>query len=158
MKTMDFAEILDQMIEKSYSEPETSHHPSHTQTPDPAYVSALISQISASIPVFKYHSAKSYTSHRHSKAQAPTAPFQLRSMGMSVVQFKAYETIFYALELPVLKAHQIFPEGFSPLQLKKAFKIAALKRHPDTGGSHESFLELKKSYELLLEFVKTKTV
>lgn len=75
---------------------------------------------------------------------------------MTAEQFKAYETLFYALELPVLKAHRLLPEGFNQLQLKKAYKLAALKNHPDSGGSHESFLEIKKCYDILEGFVKTK--
>lgn len=75
---------------------------------------------------------------------------------MTDVQFKAYETLFYALELPILTAHRLLPESFNQLQLKKAYKLAALKNHPDSGGCHESFLEIKKCYDILEGFVKTK--
>lgn len=75
---------------------------------------------------------------------------------MTQVEFKAYETLLYALELPILAAHRLFPECFNQQQLKKAYKLAALKNHPDGGGCHESFLEIKKCYDILEGFVKTK--
>lgn len=75
---------------------------------------------------------------------------------MSEAQFKAYETLLYALELPILAAHRLLPECYTLLQLKKAYKLAALKNHPDSGGCHESFLEIKKCYDILEVFVKTK--
>lgn len=75
---------------------------------------------------------------------------------MTQAEFKAYETLLYALELPILVAHRLFPECFNQQQLKKVYKLAALKNHPDSGGCHESFLEIKKCYDILEGFVKTK--
>lgn len=39
--------------------------------------------------------------------------------------------------------------NFSPTELKRAFRIAALKTHPDRGGSSLEFQRVKKSYEIL---------
>ena len=38
-------------------------------------------------------------------------------------------------------------------ELKRGYKKAALRAHPDCGGTHESFLKLKSSFELLLAFL-----
>ena len=47
--------------------------------------------------------------------------------------------------------HLGFPSGATPTdaELKKAFHKAALKVHPDKGGSPEAFDALTKAYELL---------
>lgn len=165
MKTMEFSEILEKMLDdsddtfstESLSTNDFTHRnfkSKSAQTLDNESLSRLITDLSASTPVFKFQGTRGY--FKVSKSlNATSSSFQLKAEGMTTEQFKAYEFMFYALEMPVLKAHQIFPEVFTSVQLKKAFKIAALKRHPDTGGSHESFLELKKSYELLVEFVRT---
>lgn len=74
---------------------------------------------------------------------------------MNEIQKKAYESLLYAMNLPILIAAQLLPLSFSAADLKKSFKKAALNCHPDTGGHHESFLSLKKDYEILKQLVMT---
>lgn len=38
--------------------------------------------------------------------------------------------------------------------LRKAYKKAAMKTHPDLGGSHESFLKLQKVHEILVTYLQ----
>lgn len=50
----------------------------------------------------------------------------------------------YLLDLP--------PEGIlKSSQIKSAYRKAAKKAHPDTGGSHEIFVRLKEAYDALLK-------
>ena len=44
---------------------------------------------------------------------------------------------------------QDLSEGFTASELKKAFRQAALRLHPDQGGSPEQFVSLKGHYEIL---------
>ncbi|QEL88600.1 molecular chaperone DnaJ [Bacillus mycoides] len=41
--------------------------------------------------------------------------------------------------------------------LKKQYKKLAKKHHPDLGGKHEDFIELKNEYDKLFEKLNTKT-
>ncbi|CAN8289784.1 unnamed protein product [Cochlearia groenlandica] len=41
------------------------------------------------------------------------------------------------------------PRTASPEDLKKAYKKAAIKNHPEKGGDPEKFKELAQSYEVL---------
>jgi len=156
---LSFAEILESMNEHGFADSthfENFENKSENQT---LYSSPLNTELIVNTPVFRFSHTRpsNYTKHQTKENSAHnTDPFKLKSEGMTQEQFKAYEFLFYCMDLPILKAHQLFPEKFNSSQLKKAFKIAALKQHPDTGGTHESFLELKKSYELLMDFVKTK--
>lgn len=153
MKDTSFAEILNEYISESLENSEV--HCETTSHLEPAFLSQLI----GSIPPLRVQnhslSRKAYTFTKNQNADVKQS-LKLKTHSMTEAQFKAYETILYSLELPILKAHTLFPEGFSNSQLKKAYKIAALRNHPDTGGSHESFLEIKKCYELLMGFAKTK--
>jgi hypothetical protein len=49
----------------------------------------------------------------------------------------------------------LLPKNFHLSQLKRCYKKAALRTHPDCGGSHESFLKLKTAYELLVAFLNS---
>lgn len=62
-----------------------------------------------------------------------------------------------ALELinSLLSQADSLPGNFNLQQLKRSYKKAALKAHPDCGGSHESFLALKSDYEMLLAFLRS---
>lgn len=149
MRDVSFAEILEKI--SSENETETSFSTEISGTVEPAFLSSLLGEL----PTLRVqnHSVSSYS---HSRRRVSASEFKLKSQGMTDQQFKAYEKLLYAMELPILAAHRLFPEGFTQLQLKKAYKLAALKNHPDSGGCHESFLEIKKCYDILEGFVKTK--
>jgi len=148
MRDATFAEIL----ENFSSENETNFVNSQeiSGTLEPAFLSSLLGEV----PCVRVqnHSASSYS---RSQNAVRASEFKLKSQGMTEVQFKAYESLLYAIELPILVAYRMFPEGFTLSQLKKAYKLAALKNHPDSGGCHESFLEIRKYYDILEGFAKT---
>ncbi len=50
-----------------------------------------------------------------------------------------------------LKPTQKIVYTFSEKQLKKAFRTAALQTHPDQGGVHENFLQLKNHFKNLMD-------
>lgn len=149
MRDVSFAEILEKI--SSENETETTFSTEVSGTIEPAFLSSLMGEV----PMLRVqnHSVSSYS---RSNKSVTLKDFKLKSQGMTQAEFKAYETLLYALELPILAAHRLLPECFNPQQLKKAYKLAALKNHPDSGGCHESFLEIKKCYDILEGFVKTK--
>lgn len=144
----DFAEILENFDSENETDSVICEEISGTL--EPAFLSSLLGEL----PTLRVqnHSASSYS---HSYKVMRSSEFKLKSQGMTEVQFKAYESLLYAIELPILVAHRMFPEGFTLSQLKKAYKLAALKNHPDSGGSHESFLEIRKCYDILEGFART---
>lgn len=160
MKDFSFSEILENL--SSENEIKTATNIEHSQeisgTLEPAFLSHLMGRLQNEVPHVRVqnHSVSSYSRKQNfADRTASTHNFKLKSQGMTETQFKAYETLLYALELPILAAHRLFPEGFTFLQLKKAYKLAALKNHPDSGGCHESFLEIRKCYDILEGFAKT---
>jgi DnaJ-class molecular chaperone len=44
------------------------------------------------------------------------------------------------------------PEKFNLLELKSAYRKAALKHHPDCGGKQENFIKIDKAYDLLKSY------
>lgn len=153
MRDVSFAEILEKI--SSENETENVFSTEVSSTLEPAFLSSLLGEVpplNIRLRV-QNHSTSSYS---HSYKTVSAKDFKLKSQGMTEGEFKAYETLLYALELPILAAHRMFPECFNQQQLKKVYKLAALKNHPDSGGCHESFLEIKKCYDILEGFVKTK--
>lgn len=54
-----------------------------------------------------------------------------------------------------IKHLEFLYEDFTKEELKKSFKKLCFKKHPDSpGGSHQSFLELKKNYDQLSKVFK----
>ncbi len=62
----------------------------------------------------------------------------------------AFELINFYLSQP----SQLI-KNFNMTQLKRAYKKAALRAHPDCGGTHERFLQLKSGCELLVAFLNS---
>jgi hypothetical protein len=67
---------------------------------------------------------------------------------MTPLELSAFEFINFQLD-----SHQQIAKNFTVLELKRGYKKAALRLHPDCGGSHSSFLELKSGFELLMAFL-----
>lgn len=151
MRDTTFAEILENF--SSEFETESVICAEISGTLEPAFLSSLLGEV-PSVRV-QNHSVSSYSRAKNSFSRMTANEFKLKSQGMSDTQFKAYEGLLYAMELPILAAHRMFPESFTLSQLKKAYKLAALKNHPDSGGCHESFLEIRKCYDILEGFAKT---
>jgi len=151
MRDVSFAEILENI--SSENETETAFSQETFSTLEPAFLSHLMGSLQTELPSVRVqnHSVSSYSRKQNYTDKTFSArEFKLKSQGMTETQFKAYESLLYAMELPILTAHRMFPENFNPQQLKKAYKLAALKNHPDSGGCHESFLETKKCYDILV--------
>lgn len=98
---------------------------------------------------------KFYQVRRNASINSFATPITKPAHTMNEIQKKAYESILYAMNLPILIASRLLPLSFTAADLKKSFKKAALNCHPDTGGHHESFLSLKKDYEILKQLVMT---
>jgi hypothetical protein len=62
----------------------------------------------------------------------------------------AFELINLYLPMP-----SQLTKNFNMTQLKRAYKKAALRAHPDCGGTHERFLQLKSDCELLVAFLNS---
>ena len=43
------------------------------------------------------------------------------------------------------------PDSASDAEVKSAYRKLALKNHPDSGGEHNRFLEIKDAYDLIME-------
>ena len=155
MRDTSFAEILEKMTDEMMDE--SSVNQEIQGTVEPAFLSSLIGSVPF-VRVLNHSTSQSFSAYTRPGFSEARESLKLKSHLMTAAQFKAYEMMLYALELPILKAHALFPESFNLLQLKKAYKLAALKNHPDTGGCHESFLEIKKCYEILEGFAKTKAI
>lgn len=156
MRDISFAEILENI--SSENETETVFSQETFGTLEPAFLSHLMGSLQCDMPSVRAqnHSVSSYSRKQNYTDKVVRAnEFKLKSQGMTETQFKAYESLLYAMELPILAAHRLFPEGFTLFQLKKAYKLAALKNHPDSGGCHESFLEIRKCYDILEGFART---
>lgn len=160
MRDTSFAEILENLNSENGTATVTDieHSLEISGTLEPAFLSHLMGSLQNDMPNVRVlnHSVSSYSRKQNFTDRTVSArEFKLKSQGMTETQFKAYESLLYAMELPILAAHRLFPEGFTLLQLKKAYKLAALKNHPDSGGCHESFLEIRKCYDILEGFAKT---
>ncbi len=95
-----------------------------------------LSQIIGTIPVYKT-GYKKYTS----------VPIPRKPHLMNPQQQLAFENL--SLWAPALT------NAFTRIELKSCYRAALLKTHPDQGGNSESFLAVKKSYEILKSFVKS---
>ena len=161
MTTFSFAELLTEMnttIESTQSE---NHTWSSVQ--DPAGLSFLVGSIRS----------KKFTSFQNSAylrfipfKKEPTSDTSTKDFTQNIPEQTEPEAITgyelsYEQELALAYINQILPAQlrlrgcFQINQLNKAFKKAALKTHPDCGGSHESFLKLKQSHEILVTFLSS---
>ena len=103
----------------------------------------------------KHQGHKFYQLRKNASINSFTTPMTKPAHTMNEIQKTAYESLLYAMNLPILIASRLLPLSFTAEDLKKSFKKAALNCHPDTGGHHESFLSLKKDYEILKQLVMT---
>lgn len=75
----------------------------------------------------------------------PRAPRPMRLFNEA--EQSAFENLNAYLKTPLVS-------GFYSSELKSAYRHALLKTHPDQGGTAESFQQVRKSYEILVHFVK----
>ncbi|MBS1970761.1 MAG: DnaJ domain-containing protein [Bdellovibrionales bacterium] len=108
------------------------HSAPHSQ--DPAHLAYLMGTLGPAY--FRPQTSRAYPS----RPKPPPPPHAL-----SEAQRAAYD--FFALHGNTLSP------AFSQKELKKAFRVLALKLHPDTnkGAVASAFIELKKNYETLMD-------
>ena len=105
-------------------------------------------------------------------AQTSLYPGQFRGVANKAYGLKRRKTTVTTEKLQALRASHIFNsiqqsafmalqmwaplllDNFSQAELKRAYRIAVLKTHPDHGGSSESFQEVKNNYQILEALVK----
>ncbi len=136
----NFAEILENLIN-----PHTTEHSEHFNTALPndysaGWESAIdplgLAQIIGFTPVFKTGYKKYVNPVR------PRIPHV-----MTLEQKLAFENLSIW--------SKTLSRAFASFELKSSYRQALLKTHPDQGGSTESFLQVKKSYEILSSLVKS---
>lgn len=124
-----FQKVLEEQIIKD----STATSPQAKSIQDPAHLAFLIGKI----PKVQFQKTSQYKS----QTRVFTAPARLNE-----TEKQAY-----------LKFYQwgvMLPKSFSNIDLKTAFRRLALQLHPDQGGSHEDFLDLKRAYFTLRESIK----
>ena len=157
MTTLSFAEMLSEM--DSGTESSLVENQGWSSIQDPAGLSFLIGQIRS----------KKFTTTLRSAYQRPQYQQKPTNDHPQTAPSPAFETtpveegyeLSFEQEMALSWLNQQLPSQrqlqgrFQLQQLNKAFKKAALKAHPDCGGSHESFLKLKHSHEILVTFLNT---
>ncbi len=134
MKTeRNFFEILEEISDSALQIPIS---PSASAGWESALDPWGLSQIIGTIPVYK-------TGYKKYKS----VPLPRKPHLMTPEQQLAFENL--SLWAPVLT------NDFNRIELKSCYRAALLKTHPDQGGNAESFLAVKKSYEILKSFVKS---
>ncbi len=131
-----FHEILERKMKAQSPEPLAAQgfeQAPHCQ--DPAHLAYLMGTLGPAA-YFRPQTARAYPS----RPKPPPPPHAL-----SEAQKAAYD--FFALH-----GNTLTP-AFSQRGLKKAFRVLALKLHPDTnkGAVAGAFIELKKNYETLMD-------
>lgn len=136
LNTETFSEILEGLIEEKPSENLLGHYESVQDAFD--FTSILVNTPRYQSPR-KPQGTKAY----HIKIKVLAAR---QAHALTPEQAQAFETL--------KKWCVLFNENFSRLDLKRAYRLAVLKAHPDHGGSSESFQEVRKSYQILEALVK----
>ena len=132
-----FTEVLIDQILEDLTTPR-SVHAGHESVLDPAY----IAQIMANTRIY----AKTVAGARRAYNLKKQRPVTTRSPHvLNEAQSAAYACLLRFSHLA---------DNFSLVELKAAFRAAALKSHPDRGGNSETFQAVKKSYHILEALVK----
>lgn len=116
---------------------------------EPAWMAQLMSlprvETISSTQLHNKNAQKKYAQHM---PQSPHSLAPRKEHALNEIAIEAYLYLLKYTSTPLSK-------GFSMRELKRSYRQALLKTHPDQGGSSEIFQKTKKSYEILLEFVKT---
>jgi len=137
LNTETFSEILETLLEEKPSENVLSRSTGHYESVQDAHG---FTSILVNTPRYQSPRKPQGTRAYHIKVRTRTAhPFTQE-------QAQAFETL--------KKWNQFFTSSFSRPELKRAYRQAVLKAHPDQGGSSESFQEVRKSYQILEALVK----
>lgn len=121
-----------------------------TSVLEPQGLSQLLAQIH--IQVKPTASPKAMYFRNNKIASVEKAKKQIKKSGytLKTLEQSAFDSINHLLtEKQQLDGH------FKLSDVKKAFRHAARRAHPDCGGSHEVFLQLKTNTEILLAFLST---
>lgn len=119
---------------------------------EPAWMAQLMSlpraETISSTQLHNRNAQKKYAQHMPQRSQSPLSPAPRKEHALNEIAIEAYLYLLKYTSTPLSK-------GFSMRELKRGYRQALLKTHPDHGGSSEIFQKTKKSYEILIEFVKT---
>lgn len=144
-KSFEFSEILENRLNSAFEIPTDStvnYSAGWSSDIDPMHLSYLLGSLD--IETVPAVSALKNPYLKYKKI------IQRPNHVLTSLQQKAFELIN-----SLLSQADSLPGNFNLQQLKRSYKKAALKTHPDCGGSHESFLALKSDYEMLLAFLRS---
>ena len=153
---MSFTTSFQKILEEKMQEPDSFSGSSSSQfqdsQTDPAYLAYLMGNIGRYS--FNNKTAqKRYPHVRTSGTQNPqpaVPPVARPAHALNVSQAQSYE---------YLKSfNQSLTDSFDFQELKSAFRQAALRAHPDQGGSVALFIELKTHYQNLLAVLNPQQV
>jgi len=131
---MSFQASFKQILREKMSETTTSTREfSSTTHSDPSHLAYQLGHVGR----FEFSSGRGQ--YATAKAPGKTAPRKAHCFSPAQrLSFDFLKTWIHDLS-----------EGYTPVELKKAFRQAALILHPDQGGSASQFLELKAHFEVL---------
>ena len=161
MTTFSFAEIMAEMDTTVPSM--DSESPRWSSIQDPAGLSFLVGNIRSkkfssfqSSPYLRFIPLKKDSlSDDPVNASAANPPEHAEPEALAGYDLSTEQEMALNCFNEILPAQLRLRGCFQINQLNKAFKKAALKTHPDCGGSHESFLKLKQSHEILVTFLSS---
>lgn len=139
-----FDEILEEIIGEPTIETHATYNMEWSSTVDPMHLSYILGNLDITPTSITTPHKNPYSKYKKiiiRPAHALTASAQI-----------AFELINSVLATAKPTAVTL-PTNFTLVELKRCYKKAALLAHPDCGGTHERFLDLKSSYEMLLAFL-----
>jgi hypothetical protein len=141
LNTETFSEILEGLLQDKPSESALSHPPPYYESvQDPFGFTSLL------VNTPRYEGSRKPQAGRAYQLKVKTR--QPRAAHL----FNDEQTLAFAV---IKRWAPHLTDNFSRSELKRAYRLAVLKAHPDQGGSSESFHEVRKSYQILEALVKT---
>ncbi|KYG62481.1 hypothetical protein AZI86_16750 [Bdellovibrio bacteriovorus] len=135
---MSFQTSFKQILREKMGQQEAApaQNPSTYIDTDPSHLAFLMSQIGK----FEFETRRG---HYPRPAIRPQRPRPAHAFSESQKQsFEFLKSYIHDLS-----------EGFTGAELKTAFRKAAIRLHPDHGGSTQTFMDLKTHYQILTEIV-----
>jgi hypothetical protein len=162
--TLSFAEILLQLQKKKT--PSENPSPSHNSPSQNTHFSSRKVDFHSEIPLWfsidpkmrpnqshsNNHSQKHPKHPYHSKKSLPEKPSFTSPLPKRNPPHKLNEEQAQAYAV-FKKFGIVLNTDFTRIELKKSYRTLCFKTHPDRKGSATAFMELKRSYELLLKAI-----
>ncbi len=153
MKTASFQSILEEnlnennFVSQDYFADFTS---GWTSVLEPQGLSQLLGQIHVDIKYRAHHKMSYFEGSKNFSAENTKKQIKKSAYALKTLEQSAFDFIN-----GLLPNDQQLSGFFKTTEVKKAFRFAARKAHPDCGGSHDQFLQLKNNFEILLAFLCT---